>query len=47
MGIPLSFLSNRHYRRNLVTGYFSDAQYQRVPNLKTVFSVDACGKLGT
>jgi len=45
MGISLRVMSNPHYQRNPVTGYFRLGQYQQVPNLKTVISVENCGKL--
>lgn len=45
MGISLSGMSNPYYQRNRVTGYFGYAQYQEVPNLKTLFSVEICGKV--
>jgi hypothetical protein len=45
MGISLNVMSNLHYQRNPVTGYFRLGQYQWVPNLKTTISVDICGKV--
>ena len=46
MGVSLSGMSNQHYQRNPVTGYFRLGQYQWVPNLKTLISVEVCGKVG-
>ena len=46
MGISLRVMSNPHYQRNPVTGYFRLGQYQQVPNLKTLISVEGCGKTG-
>jgi len=39
-------MSNPDYQRNPVTGYFRLGQYQQVPNLKTLISVEICGKVG-